>query len=204
MTARKRPGASRGLRRAAPLDRRAAAPRAPGRHDASLPICRRPAPRIAHISPRAKKRAVAQARRAAFYQGRLDHVDADRLDDPDEWRKIPVLDKEMLRRLDDRRFYKSFLRSFRRRHRRILALGRRDRHAAVLSAELQRYRSRDGRLCPYLRLHRLPARRPGACVVPARHSSGRPDARPGSDPRVALPSTGRDPVRLRLRRCSSN
>jgi phenylacetate-CoA ligase len=63
---------------------------------------------IASIQSAGKKRAVAQARRAAFYQGRLDHVDADRLDDPDEWRKIPVLDKETLRKLDDRTFYESF------------------------------------------------------------------------------------------------
>jgi phenylacetate-CoA ligase len=35
-------------------------------------------------------------------------VDADRLDDPDEWRKIPVLDKETLRKLDDRTFYENF------------------------------------------------------------------------------------------------
>ena len=55
-----------------------------------------------------RKRAVEQARRAPFYKGKLDHVNLDRLDDPDEWRKLPILDKEMLRRLEDREFYQSF------------------------------------------------------------------------------------------------
>jgi phenylacetate-CoA ligase len=55
-----------------------------------------------------KRHAVEQARRAPFYKGKLDHVDIDRLDDPDEWRKIPILDKEMLRALDDRKFYEDF------------------------------------------------------------------------------------------------
>ena len=55
-----------------------------------------------------KKRAVAQARRAPFYRGKLDHVNLDRLDDPEEWRKVPILDKEMLRKLADREFYENF------------------------------------------------------------------------------------------------
>ena len=32
----------------------------------------------------------------------------DRLDDPDEWRKVPILDKETLRKLDDNEFYEKF------------------------------------------------------------------------------------------------
>jgi phenylacetate-CoA ligase len=63
---------------------------------------------IARIQSERKKRAIAQARRAPFYNGKLDHVNADRLDDPDEWRKVPILDKETLRRLDDREFYDHF------------------------------------------------------------------------------------------------
>jgi phenylacetate-CoA ligase len=35
-------------------------------------------------------------------------VNAERLDDPDEWRKIPLLDKDTLRKLDDREFYENF------------------------------------------------------------------------------------------------
>jgi len=63
---------------------------------------------IERIQSERKKRAVAQAQRAPFYKGKLDHVKLERLDDPDEWRKLPILDKETLRQLDDRQFYESF------------------------------------------------------------------------------------------------
>ena len=49
------------------------------------------------IQAKRKRRAVEQAKRAPFYAGKLDHIDLDRLDDADEWRKIPILDKDMLR-----------------------------------------------------------------------------------------------------------
>ena len=49
------------------------------------------------IQSRRKVVAVEQARRAPFYRGRLDQFDIDRLDDPAEWAKIPILDKEALR-----------------------------------------------------------------------------------------------------------
>src|ERR1044072_1067739 len=54
---------------------------------------------IGAIQTKRKRRAVEQAKRAAFYAGKLDHVDLDRLDDADEWRKIPILTKDMLRSL---------------------------------------------------------------------------------------------------------
>jgi phenylacetate-CoA ligase len=60
------------------------------------------------IQSERKKRAVTQALRAPFYKGRLEHVNVDRLDDPGEWRKIPILDKETLRKLEDRAFYDQF------------------------------------------------------------------------------------------------
>ena len=63
---------------------------------------------IERIQSERKKHALAQARRAPFYKGKLDHVNAERLDDPDEWRKIPLLDKDTLRKLDDREFYENF------------------------------------------------------------------------------------------------
>ncbi len=63
---------------------------------------------IAAIQSRRKVVAVQQARRAPFWRGKLDHVDVDKLDDPDEWRKIPILDKEMLRALGDAEFYDTF------------------------------------------------------------------------------------------------
>ncbi len=63
---------------------------------------------IESIQSQRKRRAVEQARRAPFYAGKLDAIDLDRLDDPDEWRKIPILTKDMLRALSDDHFYKNF------------------------------------------------------------------------------------------------
>jgi phenylacetate-CoA ligase len=63
---------------------------------------------IEDIQRARKRRAVEQARRAPFYAGKLDHIRLHKLDDPDEWRKIPVLTKDMLRGLSDRDFYDGF------------------------------------------------------------------------------------------------
>jgi phenylacetate-CoA ligase len=65
-------------------------------------------PEIEAVQSRRKRRAVEQARRAPFYAGKLDHIDLARLDDPDQWRRIPILDKEMLRALSDQEFYGAF------------------------------------------------------------------------------------------------
>lgn len=73
---------------------------------------RRPLPdsvgAIAAIQSEGRRRALAQAKRAPFYKGKLDHVDPERLDDPAEWARLPVLDKDMLRGLTDEQFYKDF------------------------------------------------------------------------------------------------
>ncbi|MBI3707138.1 MAG: phenylacetate--CoA ligase family protein [Proteobacteria bacterium] len=71
----------------------------------ALPKSRR---EIAELQRARKRAALAQARRAPFYAGKLDHVDADRLDDADEWRKIPILTKDVLRGLTDAAFYREF------------------------------------------------------------------------------------------------
>lgn len=63
---------------------------------------------IEAIQSRRKVVAIEQARRAPFYRGKLDHVRLDRLDDPEEWQKVPILDKEALRGLSDSAFYESF------------------------------------------------------------------------------------------------
>ena len=70
-----------------------------------LPKSRR---EIAAIQSKRKVLALEQARRSPFFRGKLDHVNAARLDDPDEWRKIPILDKDMLRALTDEAFYTQF------------------------------------------------------------------------------------------------
>jgi phenylacetate-CoA ligase len=62
---------------------------------------------IAAIQKDRRRRALAQAKRAPFYAGKLDHIDPDRLDD-DAWRKIPILTKDTLRSLSDGDFYEKF------------------------------------------------------------------------------------------------
>jgi phenylacetate-CoA ligase len=52
---------------------------------------------IARIQRERKPIALRNARKAPFYQGKLDHIREDRLDDPEEWAKIPIVDKETLR-----------------------------------------------------------------------------------------------------------
>ena len=63
---------------------------------------------IAAIQSERKVAAVRQARRAPFFRGKLDHVDIACLDDPREWAKIPLLDKDMLRAMSDQEFYRDF------------------------------------------------------------------------------------------------
>jgi phenylacetate-CoA ligase len=63
---------------------------------------------IRKIQSKRKRRAVEQARHAPFFKGKLDHVNLERLDDPAEWGKIPILDKDMLRSMSDAEFYQDF------------------------------------------------------------------------------------------------
>ena len=63
---------------------------------------------IARIQSERKKIAFAQAKKAKFYHGKLDHIDPDRLDDPEEWAKIPIIDKETLRDLGVKNFRELF------------------------------------------------------------------------------------------------
>jgi phenylacetate-CoA ligase len=55
-----------------------------------------------------KRVALETAKRAPYFKGKLDHVNPAKLDDPEEWGKIPVLDKEMLRAIPAERFYDEF------------------------------------------------------------------------------------------------
>lgn len=63
---------------------------------------------IAAVHAARRPHAVQQAMRAPFFRGKLDHVDLDRLDDPAEWQKIPLLDKDMLRGISGAEFYREF------------------------------------------------------------------------------------------------
>ncbi|MGE5147218.1 MAG: phenylacetate--CoA ligase family protein [Candidatus Eiseniibacteriota bacterium] len=52
--------------------------------------------------------AIERARQAPLLKKRLDGVDVKKLDDPEEWRKIPVLTKDELRKLTSEEFYADF------------------------------------------------------------------------------------------------
>jgi phenylacetate-CoA ligase len=64
---------------------------------------------ITRIQNERKPIALANAKRAPYYKGKLDHIDADNLDQPEEWAKVPLLDKEMLREVGVDRFNEQFL-----------------------------------------------------------------------------------------------
>ena len=63
---------------------------------------------VRRIQTERKRVAVEQAIRSKFWKPRLEKVRVERLDDPEEWRKIPILDKDTLRALNDQQFYSEF------------------------------------------------------------------------------------------------
>ena len=63
---------------------------------------------IEEIQRRQKPIAFENAKRANFWKGKLDHINPAKLDDPDEWAKIPILDKDQLRELSTEEFYEDF------------------------------------------------------------------------------------------------
>ncbi len=63
---------------------------------------------IRRVQAARKRTAVEQALCSAFWKSRMPRLNLERLDDPDEWRRIPILDKDMLRGLTDRQFYTEF------------------------------------------------------------------------------------------------
>ena len=67
---------------------------------------------IRRIQSEGKRRAVERALGSAFWKKRFPKdIPLDRLDDPEVWRKIPILDKDMLRALSDAQFYGEFCRA---------------------------------------------------------------------------------------------
>ena len=63
---------------------------------------------VRRIQAERKRVAVEQAKRSSFWRSKLERINLERLEDPDEWRKIPILDKDMLRALSDQQFYNEF------------------------------------------------------------------------------------------------
>ncbi len=63
---------------------------------------------IAAIHRERKRIAFARAQRSALLAPRLAGIDAARLDDPEVWRRIPLLTKDELRKLSSEEFYRDF------------------------------------------------------------------------------------------------
>jgi phenylacetate-CoA ligase len=63
---------------------------------------------IERIQRERKRVAVERAMRAPFFKNRLKNVDLEKLDRPEEWRKIPILTKEELRQIPPERFHEEF------------------------------------------------------------------------------------------------
>jgi phenylacetate-CoA ligase len=70
-----------------------------------LPKSRR---EVAAIQSVRKRAAVEQALRSPFWRTRMPKLDLARLDEPEVWRSIPILDKDTLRTLTDVQFYSEF------------------------------------------------------------------------------------------------
>ena len=128
---------------------------------------------IETIQSRRKRVALEQAKRAPFYSGKLDHIDGDNLDDPAEWAKIPILDKEILRQIPPDEFEGSLRHLFAGPNRRVLAFGRRNRRADLLSKNLRGHALRLSAACQMLDLCRGRVRGSLPDVVSLRRSSGR-------------------------------
>src|SRR3954465_501441 len=63
---------------------------------------------IAEIQRGKKRLAVERALRSPFWKRRMPKLDLERLDDPEVWRRIPVLTKEALREIPAERFHEEF------------------------------------------------------------------------------------------------
>ena len=63
---------------------------------------------IRRLQSERKRAAVEKALRSPFWKKRISSLDLGKLDHPDVWRRIPILDKDMLRALSDAQFYGEF------------------------------------------------------------------------------------------------
>src|SRR5919106_202591 len=63
---------------------------------------------VRRIQSERKRAAVERAMQSPFHKKRLPKLNLKGLDDPNEWRRIPILDKDTLRALSDAEFYSEF------------------------------------------------------------------------------------------------
>ena len=129
---------------------------------------------IEHIQSGRKKKAFALAKTVPWYRDRLAGIDGDALDDPAEWQKIPILDKDTLRKFTHAELLEAFCAVPPRSDCRILAFRRIDRTAGFLSAHRGRSALRRAVVGPFVPVHWHRARRPLPHLLSARRASGRP------------------------------
>ena len=63
---------------------------------------------IHHIQSERKKIAFERAKTAGWYKGKLDHLPADKLEDPGGWGQIPIITKDILRTFNHSEFMDNF------------------------------------------------------------------------------------------------
>lgn len=63
---------------------------------------------VRSIQTEQKKIAFERAKTAPWYKGKLEHIDGDRLNDPEVWAQIPILDKDTLREFNHAAFMENF------------------------------------------------------------------------------------------------
>src|SRR6185295_6005326 len=83
-------------------------PRASGDSSAFSKLFPKSRKEIAQLQSVRKRAAVERAALSPFWKKRLPKLDLAKLDDPEVWRKIPILDKDTLRGLTDVQFYSDF------------------------------------------------------------------------------------------------
>ena len=126
---------------------------------------------VERLQSERKRRAVELARRAPFFRDRLGGVDIDRLDDPADVGEDSAAHQGRAAANSAGAVSRRVLRRAARRGRGILALGRRHRTAAVLSALRARHGIQHPLLPPRLRGHRRDRGRSRPRLLPARHPS---------------------------------
>ena len=60
------------------------------------------------LQRRQKVKAVENAKKSAYWKDALAGLDMNKLDDPEEWQKIPILEKDALRQMTAEKFYTDF------------------------------------------------------------------------------------------------
>ena len=63
---------------------------------------------VRKLQSEGKRAAVERAMRSPFWKKRIPQLDLAKLDHPEVWRRIPILDKDTLRALSDEQFYGEF------------------------------------------------------------------------------------------------